>query len=53
MTGNLGRKQRFSSFVVTGNKNGLAGELSGAADGDVRGTMADGGRVVVLVVMWV
>ncbi|XP_076442988.1 small ribosomal subunit protein uS5m-like [Babylonia areolata] len=25
MTGNLGRKQRFSSFVVTGNKNGLAG----------------------------
>ncbi|KAL8608672.1 hypothetical protein ACOMHN_002901 [Nucella lapillus] len=25
MTGNLGRKQRFSSFVITGNKNGLAG----------------------------
>ena len=25
MTGNLGRKQRFTAFVVTGNKNGLAG----------------------------
>ena len=28
MTGNLGRKQRFSAFVITGNKNGLAGKLS-------------------------
>ena len=25
MTGTLGRKQRFSTVVVTGNKNGLAG----------------------------
>lgn len=25
MTGNLGRKSRISSFVVTGNGNGLAG----------------------------
>lgn len=25
MTGTLGRKQRFTAFVVTGNKNGLAG----------------------------
>ncbi|XP_064622370.1 small ribosomal subunit protein uS5m-like [Lineus longissimus] len=25
MTGTLGRKSRFSAFVVTGNKNGLAG----------------------------
>ncbi|XP_041351876.1 28S ribosomal protein S5, mitochondrial-like isoform X2 [Gigantopelta aegis] len=25
MTGNFGRKQRFSAFVVTGNKQGLAG----------------------------
>ena len=27
MTGNFGRKQRFSAFVVTGNKQGLAGML--------------------------
>lgn len=25
MTGTLGRKMRFSAFVVVGNKNGLAG----------------------------
>jgi len=25
MTGNLGRKSRISTFVVTGNGNGLAG----------------------------
>lgn len=25
MTGNLGRKRKVSSFVVTGNKQGLAG----------------------------
>lgn len=28
MTGTLGRKMSFTAFVVTGNKNGLAGECS-------------------------
>lgn len=27
MTGTLGRKMRFSAFVVVGNKNGLAGKF--------------------------
>lgn len=31
MTGNLGRKRRISSFVVTGNGQGLAGFAVGKA----------------------
>jgi small subunit ribosomal protein S5 len=31
MTGNLGRKSRFSTFVITGNGNGLAGFALGKA----------------------
>ncbi|KAL5008279.1 hypothetical protein ScPMuIL_013860 [Solemya velum] len=31
MTGNLGRKQKFSCFVVTGNQKGLAGYALGKA----------------------
>jgi len=26
MTGKLGRKMKFSAFVVVGNKNGIAGK---------------------------
>lgn len=29
MTGNMGRKRQFSSFVVTGNKDGLIGFAMG------------------------
>jgi hypothetical protein len=28
MTGTLGRKMSFTAFVVTGNKNGLAGKYA-------------------------
>lgn len=28
MSGNFGRKRRMSAFVVTGNKNGIAGDDS-------------------------
>lgn len=31
MTGNLGRKTKISAFVVTGNRNGLAGFAVGKA----------------------
>lgn len=31
MTGNMGRKRRVSTFVITGNKNGLAGFAIGKA----------------------
>lgn len=31
MTGNLGKKRTYSTFVITGNKNGLCGIAVGKA----------------------